>query len=109
MGVQRRHTAYVSGAFWCKLVYSDPMSIAEKVIRQSISLPARVARQVKSLAKTSNTSANRVIIDLIESGIEAREQERKRFFELADRLAHSRDAEDQKRLKAELARMTFGE
>ena len=109
MGVQRRHTAYVSGAFWCKLVYSDPMSIAEKLIRQSISLPARVARQVKSLAKTSNTSANRVIIDLIESGIEAREQEKKRFFELADRLAHSRDAEDQKRLKAELARMTFGE
>jgi len=29
--------------------------------------------------------------------------------ELADRLAHSRDAEDQKRLKEELARMTFGE
>ena len=44
-----------------------------------------------------------------ESDIEAREQEKKRFFELADRLAHSRDAEDQKRLKAELARMTFGE
>ncbi len=40
---------------------------------------------------------------------EAREPERKRFFELADRLAHSRDAEEQKRLKAELARMTFGE
>jgi hypothetical protein len=39
----------------------------------------------------------------------ARAQERKRFFELADRLAHSRNAEDQKRLKEELARMTFGE
>ncbi len=45
----------------------------------------------------------------IECGIQAREQERKRFLELADRLAHSSDAEDQKRLKAELARMTFGE
>ncbi|MBI3069613.1 MAG: hypothetical protein HYY79_12235, partial [Betaproteobacteria bacterium] len=52
---------------------------------------------------------NRIMVDLIESGIEAREQQRKRFFELADRLAHSRDAEEQKRLKAELARMTFGE
>ena len=91
------------------MVYSDPMSIAEKLVRQSVSLPARVARQVKSLAKTSNTSANRIIVDLIESGIEAREQERKRFFELADRLAHSRNAEDQKRLKEELARLTFGE
>ncbi len=85
------------------------MSIAEKTVRQSVSLPARLARRVKSLAKTSSTSANRIIVDLIESGIEAREQERKRFIELADRLARSRDAEDQKHLKAELARMTFGE
>jgi hypothetical protein len=91
------------------MVYSDAMSIAEKLVRQSVSLPARVARQVKSLAKTSNTSANRVIVDLIESGIEAREQERKRFFELADRLARSSDAKEHERLKEELARMTFGE
>lgn len=85
------------------------MSIAEKLIRQSVSLPASVARQVKSLAKTSNTSANRVIVDLIESGIEAREQERKRFFDLADRLARSSDAKEHERLKDELTRMTFGE
>ena len=91
------------------MVYSDLMPIAEKTVRQSVSLPARVARRVKSLAKTSSTSANRVIVDLIESGIEAREQEKKRFLELADRLAHSRDPEEQKRLKAELARLTFGE
>src|SRR5450756_1133875 len=75
-----------SGARWCIV---NTMSIAEKPVRQSISLPARVARRVKSLAKTSNTSANRIIVDLIESGIEAREQERKHFFELADRLARS--------------------
>ena len=91
------------------MVYSDPMSIAEKLVRQSVSLPARVARQVKSLAKTGNTSANRIIVNLIESGIEVREQQRKRFFELADRLARSGDAKEHQRLKEELARMTFGE
>jgi hypothetical protein len=64
---------------------------------------------VKSLAKTSKASTNRIIVDLIESGLDAREQEKKRFFELADRLARSRDPEEQKRLKEELARMTFGE
>lgn len=85
------------------------MAIADKTVRQSVSLPVRVARQVKSLAKTSSTSANRIIVDLIESGIEAREQEKKRFFELADRLARSSDVEEQKRLKEELARMTFDE
>lgn len=91
------------------MVYSDTMSIAEKFVRQSVSLPARVARQVKSLAKTGNTSANRIIVELIESGIETREQERKRFFELADRLAQSSNAKEQESLKEELARMTFGE
>jgi len=90
-------------------VYSDPVPISEKTVRQSVSLPARVARQVRYLAKIGSTSASRIIVDLIESGIEAREQEKKRFFELADRLAKSRDAEDQKRLKEELARLTFGE
>jgi predicted DNA-binding protein len=85
------------------------MAVAEKNVRQSVTLPARVARRVKSLAKTSNMSANRIIVELIESGIEARQLERKRFLELADRLAHSRDVEEQTRLKEELAVMTFGE
>jgi predicted DNA-binding protein len=85
------------------------MAIAEKSVRQSVTLPARVARRVKSLAKTGSTSANRIIVELIESGIQARQQERKRFIELADRLARSRDVKEQTRLKEELAVMTFGE
>jgi len=64
---------------------------------------------VKSLAQTSNTSTSRVITELIESGLDAREQEKKRFFEIADQLSRSRDPEEQKRFKEELARMTFGE
>ena len=85
------------------------MPITEKGVRQSVTLPARVARRVKSLAKTRGSSANRIIVELIESGIEAKQQERKRFIELADRLARSRNAEEQTRLKEELAVMTFGE
>ena len=85
------------------------MSIAEKSVRLSVTLPTRVARRVKSLAKTSRTSANRIIVELIESGIEARQQKKKRFIELADRLARSRDVDEQARLKEELAVMTFGE
>jgi hypothetical protein len=61
------------------------------------------------LARNSGSSANRVIVELIETGLEAREQEKKRFFDLADQLARSRDPEEQKRLKEDLARMTFGE
>lgn len=50
-----------------------------------------------------------MIVDLIETGLEAREQEKKTFFELADRLVHSSDAFEQRRIKEELARLTFGD
>ncbi|MBZ5563844.1 MAG: hypothetical protein LAP13_15670 [Acidobacteriia bacterium] len=85
------------------------MGASGKSLRQSVSLPARLAKQVKSLAKTRRTSANHIIVDLIESGIEAKEQEKRRFFELASRLSESKDADERERLKQELARMTFGE
>ncbi len=91
------------------MVYSDAMPSLEKPVRQSISLPPRVARRVKALAKTKKTSANRVVVDLIEAGLEGQEQEKKRFFDLADRLVRSSNPGEQKRLKEELARMTFGE
>jgi hypothetical protein len=80
-----------------------------KPVRQSVSLPQDLARRVKDLAKMKRTSANRVVVDLIEAGLEAREREKKRFFDLADRLAHSDDHKEQQRLKEELARLTFGD
>jgi hypothetical protein len=85
------------------------MAVVEKPVRQSVSLPPNIARRVRALAKTNRTSTNRVLLDLIESGLEARERERMRFFELADRLTESRDKNEQNRLKKELARLTFGE
>jgi hypothetical protein len=54
-------------------------------------------------------SSNRVLVDLIESGLQARELEKRHFFELAERLARSSDSEEQTRLKEELARLTFGD
>ena len=46
---------------------------------------------------------------MAESGLEARERKRELFFDLADRLIHSTEPAEQKRLKEELARMTFRE
>jgi predicted transcriptional regulator len=78
-------------------------------VRQSVSLPSGVARRVQAMAKRQRTSANRVIVELIETGLEAQEREKKAFFELADRLARSSEPSEQRRLKEELARMTFGD
>jgi hypothetical protein len=49
------------------------------------------------------------IVELIENGLEARENEKRTFYELADRLAHSSDEAEARRLKEELARLTFGD
>ena len=85
------------------------MAQTQRSVRQSVTLPSAVARRVQALAKHRRTSANRVIVELIESGLEAKEREKLAFFELADRLARTSDRTEQKRLKEELARMTFGE
>jgi metal-responsive CopG/Arc/MetJ family transcriptional regulator len=85
------------------------MANTEKAVRQSVSIPARIAKRVKALAKTEKTSASRVLVDLIETGLASKEAEKERFFSLTARLTESRDPAEQERLKSELARMTFGE
>ena len=67
----------------------------------------RPARAV--LAKTQKTSANRVLVDLIEAGLESKDSAKARFFALANRLTETSDPAERQRLKQELARMTFGE
>jgi predicted DNA-binding protein len=91
------------------MVYSCDMAITEKSVRQSVSLPQRLAKRVRALAKNRQTSANRVLVELIETGLESKESEKRRFFELADQLSSSGDANEQQLIKKELARMTFGE
>jgi hypothetical protein len=85
------------------------MAKPEKSVRKSISLPPRIAKHVRTIARTRKTSDNRVLVDLIEAGLESKEAEKVRFFALADRLSGSPDPAERKRIKKELARMTFGE
>ncbi|HUU14670.1 MAG TPA: hypothetical protein VM182_13335 [Terriglobia bacterium] len=85
------------------------MGVTKKSVRQSVSLPARLATRVKSLAKSQRKSANRVLVDLVESGLASKDRERERFYALASLLTESRDPAERERVKKELARMTFGE
>jgi predicted DNA-binding protein len=78
-------------------------------MRQSVSLPAPIAKRVKTLAKNQKTSTNRVLVELIETGLESKEAEKRRFFALADRLSVSTDEKERERIKKELAKLTFGE
>ena len=91
------------------MVYNYSMGTIEKAVRQSVSLPSPLAKRVKALAKNRKVSSNRILVELVETGLRSKEEERRRFFELADRLSTSRDAKEQQELKEQLARMTFGE
>ena len=78
-------------------------------VRQSVSLPSVVAKRVRAIAKTRKLSANRVLVDLIETGLQARESERERFLTLARRFKECSDPDESDRLREELAHVIFGE
>lgn len=90
------------------MVHTGAMSTANKTVRQSVSLPATTAAKVRSLAKTRKLSSNRMLVELIENGIEAEKRKQKEFFDLAERFRNSSDPEEAKRLGDELGRMVFG-
>jgi hypothetical protein len=85
------------------------MAATEKAIRQSVSLPSPLAKRVKALARSRKVSSNRILVELVETGLRSKEEEKRRFFELADLLSKSTDPTEQQELKEKLARMTFGE
>jgi len=84
-------------------------STAPKHIRRSVTLPPKIAKQVESLAKRHALSDNRVLVELIEQGIEARQQKEKAFFQLAERFRAADDPEQVKQLGDQLGRFVFGE
>ena len=78
-------------------------------VRRSVSLPSQVDRQIEAIARKRRLSGNRVLVELVEMGLEARQQKEAAFFELAKRFRDSEDPEETKRLGDELGRMVFGE
>ena len=84
------------------------MSARNQTVRQSVTLPSSVAVQVRSLAKTRRLSANRILVELIESGMQAEKRKQQEFFALAERFRAATDPEDVQRLGDQMGRMVFG-
>jgi hypothetical protein len=80
-----------------------------KQVRRSVTLPSRIAKHVETIAKHRALSDNRVLVELIEQGIEAAQQKQKAFFHLAERFRAASDPEQVKQLGSELGRFVFGE
>ena len=95
------------------MVYTDAMVVTKRVsgrrVRRSVTLPREIAKQVGALAKKHRLSDNRILVELIEQGMEARRQKEKAFFELAERFRAAKDPQQVKVLGEELGRFVFGE
>ncbi len=96
-----------------KVVYYGAMPTAKRApvrsVRRSITLPQRIVKQVETIAKQRDLSDNRVLVELIEQGIEAAQQKEKAFFQLAERFRAASDPGQVKQLGDELGRFVFGE
>ena len=82
-------------------------STRSRHVRRSVTLPPKIAKQIEALAKERDLSDNRVLVELIEQGIEARRQKEKAFFQLAERFRAADDPEQVKQLGNELGRFVF--
>jgi recombinational DNA repair protein (RecF pathway) len=61
------------------------------------------------MAKARRLSANRMLVELIEHGIEAEQRKQREFFDLAERFRAATDPEEVKRLGDEMGRKVFGD
>ena len=80
------------------VVHTGVMRSVNKTVRQSVSLPVNVAAQVRSMARTRRLSSNRMLLELIENGMEAEKRKQQEFFDLAERFRNATNPEEVKRL-----------
>ena len=90
------------------MVHTDAMATHEKSTRQSVTLPAKVAKQVRSMAKRRRLSANRMLVELVEEGIELKKQKEKVFFDVAERFRTATDPDEITRFGDQLGKIVIG-
>jgi hypothetical protein len=90
------------------MVYNGAVA-APKQVRRSVTLPTPLAEQVERIAKKKRLSDNRVLVELVEQGLEAQKEKEKAFFALAERFRAAADPKEVKHLGDEMGRFIFGE
>jgi hypothetical protein len=80
-----------------------------KQVRRSVTLPSKLAEQVERIARKKRLSDNRVLVELLEQGLEAQKEKEKAFFALAERFRNGSDPDEIKQLGDEMGRFIFGE
>jgi hypothetical protein len=63
---------------------------------------------VRGLAKARKLGANRMLVELIENGMEAEKRKQQEFFDLAERFRRATDPAKVRRLGDQMGRMACG-
>lgn len=90
------------------MVHNEAMAATKTTVRQSVSLPSSIAKQVKTMAKNRRLSSNRMLVELVEDGLEAQRRRQEEFFALAEQFRAASNPADVERLGDKLGRMVFG-
>ena len=90
------------------MVHTGAMATASAKSRQSVSLPRNLAAQVSGMAKRRRVSTNKVLVTLIENGLEAEKRKQEEFDALARQFREATDPEEVKRLGDRMGKMIFG-
>ena len=80
-----------------------------KQVRRSVTLPHQLAEQVEHIARKKRLSDNRVLVELLEQGLEAQKEKEKAFFALAERFRAASDPKEVKALGNAMGKFIFGE
>ena len=70
-------------------MHHNGVMAAAKQVRRSVTLPTRLAEQVERIAKKRRLSDNRVLVELVEQGLEAQEEKEKALFRTGGTLSGS--------------------
>jgi hypothetical protein len=92
----------------CTITVYNGATLPIKQVRRSVTLPTRLAEQVGCIARKRRLSDNRVLVELIEQGLEAQKEKEKAFFALAGRFRSAADPKEVKQLGDEMGRFVFG-
>jgi hypothetical protein len=81
---------------------------AKKSVRQSVTIPAAVAREVRRVAKERHLAMSRALVVLAERGIQAENEAREQLRTAYDRFVSEQDPICKKDASKDLIRSIFG-
>jgi len=77
-------------------------------VRQSVTIPAQLAREVRRVAKERNVTMSRALVSLAERGVEAEAAARARLTAAYESFMAERDPARRSKVGEDLIRVIFG-